>query len=188
MNTLNRFSNLDDDYNESIDNNMNSFKPNKKSISFKTNTTVQDTNNSATTKEFNIVNELFPCLTKIVKKVKPVTVALSFSNLLTTEEEEEDSHTNVIEKEEEATNMSKECFVAVFHKKTRRLHLPPPPNPKTEEEIKVELFLDANTILLKLNSLHIKRTKEYLHNWGEDEYIRTFISERDVDAVLSLKN
>ena len=191
MNTLNRFSNLDDDCYESIDNNMNSFKPTKKSIAFKTTATVQDT----TIKEFNITEQLFPSLTKTVK---PVTNCLSFSNILTPKKEEVPM-TNILEKEKEekekeekekevTTNKSKDYFIAIFNKRTRRLLLPPPPKQKTEEEIRLELFINANHILNKLNALHIRRSKEYLLAWGEDDYIKTFISKEDVELYPFLKN
>jgi len=183
MNILNRFSNLDDDYNDPIDDNMNSFKPNKKSMASKASFVVEDTNNISTTKkEFHMTDQLFPSLTKTVK---PVTNCLSFSTIFTTKKQET-PNTNVLEEEEEeVTNMDKDCFVAVFNKKTRRLQLPPPPKQKTEEEVMVEL---SNNILNELNALHIRRSKEYLLAWGEDEYIKTFLAKEDVELCPFLKN
>jgi len=182
MNTLNRFSNLDEDY-ISVDDSMNSFKPNKKSTPFKTRVTVQDTCDVPITKEFNIADQLFPCLTKTRKKVVAPDCLL-FSKILATKE-------NLIEEltEDEPNNMRNDCFIAVFNKKTRRLQLPPPsPIQKTEEEVKLQLFTNDNFILNELNTLHIRRSKKYLLAWGEDDYIKTFLSKEDVDLCPFLKN
>ena len=87
--------------------------------------------------------------------------------------------------------MREGCFVAVFNKKSYRLHNNLSLQKKkvpTEEELQVDLFKNANKILNKLNELHIRRSKEYLFTWGEDEFIRTFLSERDVEnAPIFLK-
>jgi len=177
MNTLNRFHNLDEDYYEG-DPNVNSFKVMKTSTNFKpTTATVQDT-----TPEFKLTNELFPSLTESVKTV-PSSVSLSFSKVLTTKENKEDPIV-----EEETNHMREDCFVATFNKKTGVLHMPPEKIP-TEEEKQVELVIEANIVLNKLNELHLRRTKDYLQTWGEEEYIRTFLSERDVEsAPIFLKN
>ena len=53
----------------------------------------------------------------------------------------------------------------------------------TEEETQVELLKEAKSVLYGLNKLHIRRSKEYLLTWGEDEYIETFLSERDVQSA-----
>jgi hypothetical protein len=177
MNTLNRFSNLDEDYYE-CDDNVNSFKPMKKTTKFKPTETVQDT-----TPEFKLTNDLFPSLTKTVKPATvPSSVSLSFSKIINTKETIE-----VLLVEEEEPNTMREdcCYVAFFNKKTRVLDMPKVVATKvlTEEDVQVELFKDANHVLQKLNELHIRRSKEYLFTWGEDEFIRTFLSERDVESA-----
>jgi hypothetical protein len=178
MNTLNRFHQLDENYNYECNDNVNSFKPMKKSTPFKTTTPVQD----ITTTEFKFAKELFPSLTK---SVQPVTVpaSLSFSKLITTKEYE---NTEVPpKKEEEPDSISEGYYVTVFNKKTRVLVVMRPNKVQTEEkkDVQVELFKEANQVLQKLNELHIRRSKEYLFTWGEDEFIRTFLSERDVESA-----
>ena len=176
MNTLNRFSNLDEDYYE-CDDNVNSFKPMKKSTKFKPTATVQDT-----TPEFKLTNDLFPSLTKFVTPATvPSSVSLSFSKIINTKENIE-----VPLVEEEPNSMHEDCcYVAVFNKKTRVLGMPKVVATKvqTEEDVQVELFKDANHVLHKLIELHIRRSKEYLLTWGEDEFIRTFLSERDAESA-----
>jgi len=176
MNTLNRFSNLDDDYYDG-DINVNSFKPMKKSTKFKPTETVEDTS-----PEFKLTNDLFPSLTKTVKTATvPSSVSLSFSKIISTKENIE-----VPLVEEEPNTMCEDyCYVAFFNKKTRVLDMPKVVATKvlTEENVQVELFKDANHVLHKLNELHIRRSKEYLLTWGEDEFIRTFLSERDVESA-----
>ena len=181
MNTLNRYSKLDEDYYE-CDDNVNSFKPMKKSVPFKSNATVQDT-----TTEFKLTRELFPSLTKSIKKKTAVPVSsLSFSKLITSQENLEEEE--VLQVEEKELDVIREgCFVAVFNKKTRVLVVMPKvvvaTKVQTEEEGKVELLKEAKSVLHALNRLHIRRSKEYLLTWGEDEYIQTFLSERDVESA-----
>lgn len=174
MNFLNRFSHLEDnDYYESNEE-VNSFKPSmKKTANF--NATIQDT----ATPEFNLTQELFPSLTKSVKTV-PVPASLSFSKIITTRENE--NREVIPMKEEEPPNsMREDCFVCIFDKKTRVLHVPKVANVQTAKESQV--VQEANDVLNELNTLHIRRSKEYLSTWGEDEYIRTFLSERDVESA-----
>jgi len=175
MNFLNRYSKLDEDYYE-CDDNVNSFKPMKKSVPFKSTTSVQDT-----TTEFRLTKELFPSLTK---SVKTVPVFLSFSKLIASQENLEE----VPQVEEKELDVIREgCFVAVLSKKTRVLVVMPKvvmaTKVQTEEDGKVELFKKANRVLYALNKLHIRRSEEYLLTWGEDEYIQTFLSERDVESA-----
>jgi len=175
MNFLNRYSKLDEDYYE-CDDNVNSFKPMKKSVPFKSTTSVQDT-----TTEFKLTKELFPSLTK---SVKTVPVFLSFSKLIASQENLEE----VPQVEEKELDVIREgCFVAVFNKKTRVLVMMPKvvvaTKVQTEEETQVELLKEAKSVLYGLNKLHIRRSKEYLLTWGEDEYIETFLSERDVQSA-----
>jgi len=175
MNFLNRYSKLDEDYYE-CDDNVNSFKPMKKSVPFKSTTSVQDT-----TTEFKLTKELFPSLTK---SVKTVPVFLSFSKLIASQENLEE----VPQVEEKELDVIREgCFVAVFNKKTRVLVMMPKvvvaKKAQTEEETHVELLKEAKSVLYGLNKLHIRRSKEYLLTWGEDEYIETFLSERDVQSA-----
>ena len=197
MNTLNRFSNLDDndndndnDYYEGGDENVNSFKPTKKSVPFKTTATVQDTTTpTPTVSEFKLTQELFPSLTttKSVKTVPvpvPVPASLSFSKIISIKEEEEEKEVVPVINGGEPGNMPEGCFVAVFNKKSRRLHIKPfQTKVQTEEEVQVELFKESNKVLHGLNKLHIRRSKKYLSTWGEDEYIQTFLSERDVESA-----
>jgi hypothetical protein len=179
MNTLNRYSKLDEDYYE-CDDNVNSFKPIKKSAPFKSTATVQDTNT-----EFKLTKELFPGLTKSVKTVPvPALASLSFSKLITNQE----NMLEVPQAEEKELDVIREgCYVAVFNKKTRVLEMPKvvlaPKKVPTEEETQVELLKEAKSVLHALNKLHIRRSKEYLLTWGEDEYIETFLSERDVQSA-----
>ena len=179
MNFLNRYSKLDEDYYE-CDDNVNSFKPMKKSVPFKSTTSVQDT-----TTEFKLTNELFPSLTESVKTVPVLALAsLSFSKLIASQENLEE----VPQVEEKELDVIREgCFVAVLSKKTRVLVVMPKvvmaTKVQTEENRKVELFKKANRVLYALNKLHIRRSEEYLLTWGEDEYIQTFLSERDVESA-----
>jgi hypothetical protein len=188
MNTLNRFSNLDDndnDYYEEGDDNVNSFKPTKKSVPFKTTATVQDTT-IITTPEFKLTKELFPSLTTTTTTTKsvPVPASLSFSKIISIKEEEKEEEVVPVINGGEPSNMPEGCFVAVFNKKSRRLHIKPfQKKVQTEEDIQVELFKEANQVLHGLNKLHIRRSKKYLSTWGEDEYIQTFLSERDVESA-----
>ena len=181
MNTLNRYSKLDEDYYE-CDDNVNSFKLMKKSVPFKSTATVQDTNT-----EFKLTNELFPSLTKSVKTVPvPALASLSFSKLITNQEKNMEEEEVPQAEEKEPDVMREGWFVAVFNKRTRVLEMPKVVAPKkvpTEEEIQVELLKEAKSVLYGLNKLHIRRSKEYLLTWGEDEYIETFLSERDVQSA-----
>lgn len=169
--TSNIFINLDDDYYE-CDENVNSFKPTiKKTTNLKETATVQDTT-------FKLTKELFPSLTD---SVLTVPSSLSFSKIMSGKE-----NTEVIPLvEEEPRSMREGCFVGIFNKKTRVLEMPKVVASKvqTEEEVQLELFKEANLVLKELNKLHIRRSKEYLLTWGEDEYIRTFLSERDVESA-----
>ena len=173
MNTLNRYSKLDEDYYE-CDDNVNSFKPMKKSVPFKSTASVQDTNT-----EFKLTKELFPSLTKSVQKV-PAFASLSFSKLITSQENMEDAP-QVEEKELDV--MREGWFVAVFNKKTRVLNMPKVVAPKVQTEEEIQVVKEASQVLNKLNELHIRRSKEYLFTWGEDEFIQTFLSERDVESA-----
>ena len=182
MNTLNRYSKLDEDYYE-CDDNVNSFKPMKKSVPFKSTTSVQDT-----TTEFKLTKELFPSLTKSVKTVPvPALASLSFSKLITNQEKNLEEEEVPQAEEKELDIIREGCFVAVFNKKTRVLVMMPKvvvaKKVPTEEEIQVELLKEAKSVLYGLNKLHIRRSKEYLLTWGEDEYIETFLSERDVQSA-----
>jgi len=183
MNTLNRFSNLDEDYYEGDNNVNNSFKPLMKSTTFKKTDSVQDT--ATTAAAFKLDSKLFPTLTKSAKSVSTSVVA--YSKLLTTTEEMKDTKVEEEEKEKEKNVRDVNCFIAVFNKKTRALHVYCPPQKATaqnkEEQLQADLLKNAAKIVNKLNKLHIRRSDEYLLNWGEDEYIRTFLSERDVESA-----
>lgn len=177
MNFLNRFSHLEDnDYYECNDD-INSFKPTmKKTSNFKANATVQ-------TPEFKLTQELFPSLTKSVKTV-PVPASLSFSKIISTHEKENIEDPPM--KEEQPNNMREGCFVGVFNKKTRVLSLPTVVVANNEVHLTAEesqVVEEANEVLNELNELHIRRSKEYLSTWGEDEYIQTFLSKRDVESA-----
>ena len=183
MNTLNRYSKLDEDYYYECDDNVNSFKLMKKSVPFKSTATVQDTNT-----EFKLTNELFPSLTKSVKTVPvPALASLSFSKLITNQEKNMEEEEVPQAEEKELDIIREGCFVAVFNKKTRVLVMMPKvvvaKKVPTEEETQVELLKEAKSVLYGLNKLHIRRSKEYLLTWGEDEYIETFLSERDVQSA-----
>ena len=153
----------------------------KKSVPFKSTATVQDTNT-----EFKLTNELFPSLTKSVKTVPvPALASLSFSKLITNQEKNMEEEEVPQAEEKELDVIREGCYVAVFNKRTRVLEMPKVVAKKvpTEEEIQVELLKEAKSVLYGLNKLHIRRSKEYLLTWGEDEYIETFLSERDVQSA-----